>query len=293
MPFRFYQDAVLPMKIWKDFFEKFVALFYPVIQKQGPDPFIISSKYLKRDIFTNLYLPIDNKSKWSLLLINDGQDEVPLDLLKSHKKYQKAPYHLMICTIHAGDRIAEYGTSEVLDYKGRGERSDDYQEFIITELLPTLRANYPITSISDHVGIAGFSLGGLSAIDIAWNNPNIFGFAGVFSGALWWRKEKFKTEDPDADRIIHEKVMNGEYRQQRYWFQAGTKDETADRNNNGIIDSIDDTLHLINILKHKVPAGENYLKYVEIEGGQHNPETWRKVLPKFLSWIYKNECHQT
>jgi len=32
---------------------------------------------------------------------------------------------------------------------------------------------------------------------------------------------------------------------------AGTADEEADRNNNGIIDAIDDTLQLLQILKKK------------------------------------------
>ncbi len=30
----------------------------------------------------------------------------------------------------------------------------------------------------------------------------------------------------------------------KIWLQTGTKDETADRNKNGIIDSIDDTIDL-------------------------------------------------
>ena len=39
--------------------------------------------------------------------------------------------------------------------------------------------------------IAGFSLGGLSAIDTAWSNPGIFSIVGVFSGVR--RLETLKT----------------------------------------------------------------------------------------------------
>ena len=40
----------------------------------------------------------------------------------------------------------------------------------------------------------------------------------------------------------------------KFWLEAGTKDEAADRNNNGIIDAIDDTLDLITALKRSATA---------------------------------------
>ena len=275
------------MKIWKGIFKKIVSLFYPEKANRRPFPFTVSSSFLSRDVFSHLYLPINQNNTWSLLLLNDGQDEKLLDLLKAHKPFRKTPNSMMIVAIHAGDRLAEYGTSELPDYKGRGQKSTAYQNFIIKELLPELREKYPISIDPHRIGIAGFSLGGLSAIDIAWEHPKVFGFAGIFSGALWWRKTPFNAKDPDADRIIHEKVSLGTTREQRFWFQVGTNDETSDRNNNGVIDAIDDTIDLMNLLKDKIPIGERYLKYEAIKNGEHNQATWKKVLPHFLDWIYK------
>jgi enterochelin esterase-like enzyme len=65
---------------------------------------------------------------------------------------------------------------------------------------------------------------------------------------------------------------------------AGTEDETADRNNNGIIDAIDDTLTLMQALQEKGKEELKDFTYVEVEGGKHEPETWSKVLLDFLKW---------
>jgi len=274
------------MKIWKRFAQKFIDLFFPAVLEQGPIPLRIESAPLGRTVFAHLYLPKHKERKWSLLLLNDGQDEERLDLKVIHQSFRSHPKNLLIVAIHAGDRKEEYGTASIKDYQGRGKQSAAYQEFIVQELLPSLRAQYPISNNYEDVGIAGFSLGALSAIDTAWNHPSIFGFVGVFSGALWWRKVPFKQEDPDAHRIMHDRVMDSKFRKQRFWLQAGTKDETADRNNNGIIDAIDDTIHLKGLLEQKIPNGEHYCKYVEVIDGEHHPDTWKQIMPDFLDWIF-------
>jgi enterochelin esterase-like enzyme len=135
--------------------------------------------------------------------------------------------------------------------------------------------------------IAGFSLGGLSALDIAWQYPQVFSKVGVFSGSLWWRSRAFRPEDPDADRIAHEMIAQGPYRvDMKFWLQTGTLDETADRNNNGIIDSIDDTLDLIAELETVGYRQGADIRYVEMEGGEHNPHTWGEAMPDFLQWVF-------
>ena len=97
-------------------------------------------------------------------------------------------------------------------------------------------------------------MGGLSALDIVWNHPDKFRKAGVFSGSLWWRSvdQTDKDYDDDKHRIMHQVIRNGVYHPGlKFFFQCGNMDETMDRNNNGIIDSIDDTLDLIKELMNK------------------------------------------
>lgn len=73
-----------------------------------------------------------------------------------------------------------------------------------------------------------------------------------------------------------------------FWFQAGTEDETADRNNNGIIDAIDDTLDLIEVLHAKGYHKNRDMHFHIEEGGRHDVETWSRVMPLFLNWMVVN-----
>lgn len=80
---------------------------------------------------------------------------------------------------------------------------------------------------------------------------------------------------------MHNKIRNSEHKNGlKFWFECGTNDEKADRNNNGIIDAIEDTLDLIKELKLK-GYSENDIKYVEVEGGEHNFNTWKKYFRGF------------
>ena len=280
------------MNIWNKVVSKLSKLFSKKSKSSKKKLFELNSKHLKRKVIIELYLPSSEDGEWSALLLNDGQDAEALNLSSTHQKFCEQ-HQLLIAAIHASDRLAEYGTPDILDYQGRGQKSAAYQQFIIAELLPNLRMNYPISASIKKIGLAGFSLGGLSAVAIAMNNPAVFGLVGVFSGALWWRSKVFEQSNPDANRIIHS-IANGladapqkkNSNSPRFWFQTGTADETEDRNNNGVIDAIDDTLDLINILKAKIPYDEYHLKYVEVENGRHEPNTWSKELYGFLEWGY-------
>ena len=59
-------------------------------------------------------------------------------------------------------------------------------------------------------------------------------------------------------------------------------DETHDRNNNGIIDSIDDALDLMAELKQK---GYTDIEYLELADGKHDIPTWGRAMPVFLKWM--------
>ena len=73
----------------------------------------------------------------------------------------------------------------------------------------------------------------------------------------------------------------------QYFFQCGTEEETDDRNNNGIIDVIDDTMDVISELQLKGYSYPGDIYYKEIEGGKHHLNTWSAVLPQFLKWAFQ------
>lgn len=249
----------------------------------------IASRYLNRYVIVDLYLPksITAPAQSSLLLINDGQD---LSGMKFSKildgLFGSGQIRPLLCVgLHAGkDRKNEYGTAKISDYEGRGARAAAYDRFILEELLPFIHLEYAVESF-EQKAFAGFSLGGLKAMDTVWNHPDIFSVAGVFSGSLWWRAKALdKDYDEDTDRIMHRQVREGGYRPGlKFYFTTGSLDETADRNGNGIIDSIDDTLDLIKELK-LLGYTDDEIRYLNFEEGRHDVATWGKAMPGFLLW---------
>lgn len=250
----------------------------------------IPSAGLDRTVRVDIYLPSRRPLSLDLpvAIFNDGQDLPTMRIVKRLAEQWRDELlpPMVIVGVHAGDRLREYGTADQLDYKGRGDRSAAYEHFLLEECLPRLSTKFPISRLARQSAIAGFSLGGLSAFDICWRNPQRFETAGVFSGALWWRSQPFSPLHPDADRILHTRVLRSDWRPNlRFWFQAGTHDETADRNRNGIIDAIDDTLQLMHVLSAKGYQEGVDMTYVEVEGGRHEPATWAEVLIPFLRWF--------
>ena len=250
----------------------------------------IASKHLKKYVIIDVYLPKDIASpeQLNLLLINDGQDlpEMKFAALLNGLLESNQVQPLFCVGIYANkDRKNEYGTANILDYEGRGGRAEAYQKFILEELLSFLHSEYAIKSFKQKA-FCGFSLGGLSAIDTVWNYPDVFSVAGVFSGSLWWRNKGLGSDyNDDTDRIIHKEIRNGKYYPGlQFYFVTGSLDETADRNNNGVIDSIDDTLDLIEELKKKGYDRKKDINYVNYEDGKHDVTTWGRAMPAFLLW---------
>ena len=249
----------------------------------------ITSKYLNRQVDLTLIYPKIKNKKLPILFFNDGQDFSDLNM-KFHIKALLDSNQIMpfLCVgIHANEaRLQEYGTASQADYKQRGAKAKQHNDFILYELLPYLNKKY-LTQNEGNV-IAGLSLGGLSAMDIGWNNPKIFSKIGVFSGSFWWRQKSEEEGYTDEnDRIMHNIVRAGTYKNgMKFWFEAGTNDETSDRNNNGIIDAIDDTLDLVKELDKKGYKQLQDIVYEEVKDGEHNAKTWSKILPNFLIWAF-------
>lgn len=252
---------------------------------------IIQSTLLERDVTCTLLLPSEEGAAepLHLLLLNDGQEIGPLGLEDTLENLysRNCLKPVLIVAINAGEeRIQEYGIAGKPDYKDRGSKADLYTQFIKTELLPQIHA---ATGIDHFVStaFAGFSLGGLSAMDIAWNNPDLFNKVGAFSASFWWRGKDLIKGYTDADRLMHAQLRETKSKPDlKFWLQTGTKDETADRNKNGIIDAIDDTIDIIIELENKGYTRPADIHYLEVVGGRHDTETWGKAMGKFLCWAF-------
>jgi len=174
------------------------------------------SEFLERTVEIDLYIPAnrDMLQQYSLLLINDGQDlpKMPFHTILSNLYASNKIAPIIAVGIHCGvDRKMEYGTAYAVDFEGRGAKAGLYSKFLFDELLPFLRKHLSIASFIDKA-FAGFSLGGLSALDIVWNQPNQFNKVGVFSGSLWWRRKAYNDGyDDEKDRLMHLQIRKADF----------------------------------------------------------------------------------
>ena len=252
---------------------------------------LFRSALLEREVIIDFFCPssIHKTHKADLLLINDGQNLEELGLVEILANlYNKQSISSVICVgIHSGERrLQEYGIARKPDYLGRGGLASGYADFVLQELLPFIRTKYSVVKIRE-AAFAGFSLGALMALDIVFNHPHIFTRAGMFSGSFWWRSLDHTDQgyDDRLHRIIHQEIRNGSHHPGlKFFFQCGGLDETGDRNKNGIIDSIDDTLDLINELVAKGYNRKKDILYYEMPEGRHDIGTWAQAMPVFLKW---------
>lgn len=258
------------------------------------EAFSMYSKSLGRNKRVEVYLPPcyhqGLRKVYPVIYMNDGQDALRLRLQEIlhqvHHSGQTEPFVLV--AVHANDRVNEYGTAARPDYAGRGYKAGRYTKFVLGELMPLIRRRYRVSELPARTAFMGFSLGGLTAFDIVWHHPHRFSKVGAFSASFWWRSRKFdENYIEDTDRIMHQLIRQSHHKPGlRFWLQAATKDETDDRNANGIIDAIEDTFDIISELTAKGYLPGPDIRYVEVQGGYHDPATWAKVMPDFFRWAF-------
>ena len=252
----------------------------------------IYSRHLQEHIkLTIISTPMpDNKGDMNLLLLNDGQDvdqlrvKKTLDSLYKNKLIQP----LIVVAIHAGKRNEEYGVAGYPDFQNRGNRADKYADFIDDELYAYIKKKAGVRKFNS-IALAGCSLGGLSAFDIAWNHADKIDKVGVFSGSFWWRDKDAAAADysDDKNRIMLNYIKSSRKRPHlKYWFYAGTKEEEGDRDKDGVIDVVDDTKDLVELIKSKNVCPPNDIVYKETAGGKHEYASWSNELPEFLLWAF-------
>ncbi|WP_460501054.1 alpha/beta hydrolase, partial [Hymenobacter agri] len=165
---------------------------------------VLTSAHLGREVELSIVLPPGSVGAGPLpvLYLNDGQDlerlylQATLDMLYA----RGAVRPFVLVAPHANEqRVQEYGTAGHPDFNGRGSLAGAYTAFVISELLPFAQAKYHASPNPTQAVMAGFSLGGLSAVDMVWHHPEAFARAGAFSGSFWWRQRAVGAGYTPAD----------------------------------------------------------------------------------------------
>ena len=155
---------------------------------------------------------VNNKTKF--IIMNDGEELFSendswngkawnIDETFKDLKTQKENLNLVIIAIDSAKRVngnildetrryAEYFPKESIKYiDGNFKRSIysnfidsqkfNYQDFVINKVIPFIEKKFDTKLNRDNLGIIGASMGGLSALNMSIENPEIFGFVGCIS----------------------------------------------------------------------------------------------------------------
>lgn len=256
-----------------------------------------SSTHLQNGRHITIFLPPDYclaaNRRYPVLYLNDGQDKKALRLHGTVAKLtalRHIPPIIVVAIPTNDDRLQEYGTAVCPNAQNLGTKAGEYGRFLTEELMPAINQQFRSDTRPTQTAIFGASLGGLSAFDMAWNYPDKFGVVGVMSGSFWWRAAADETALPPNERIAHEMVRQTAVKPSlRLWFEAATLDETSDRDHNGVIDAIQDTLELIEELERIGFKQDEDVLYRQVAGGRHNYVTWAQLLPDFLRWAFATQ----
>ena len=251
----------------------------------------VHSQFLERDAQIDFFLPRDlgDPANAALLLINDGQNmnELGLENILENLYAEGRIRPIVIAAIHASSsRKIEYGTAIQADYLGRGAKAGLYTKFIRQELLPVIQKKFPGLHFSEKA-FAGFSLGGLMALDIVWNYPGEFITAGVFSGSLWWRSLDHEHEnyDDDLHRIMHQQIRKGKYHPGlNFSFQ---RDRLMKHMTGIIMASLIQLMIIPSLVGDLESLGYKEgkdIRYINYEYGNMTLSTWARAMPEFLKW---------
>ena len=87
-------------------------------------------------------------------------------------------------------------------------RGEEYLDFIQKTLLSHVHLQYRAQTQQQHVGIIGYSLGGLISCHAAWTRPTVFGLAACSSPSFWWPVPPGKEYPIDAEFEFINKTLS-------------------------------------------------------------------------------------
>ncbi|WP_266181571.1 alpha/beta hydrolase [Dyella humicola] len=257
---------------------------------------------------------------YPVLYANDGQDMAAVGLQETLDKLyaEHAMQPVIVIAIDMlADRASGYGLSDRGEKRSLvgdsrigpiGRRAYEYSDWVATQLVPYVDAHYRTQRSVRGRTALGWSLGGLNAFNLGWQYPDVFGRVGAFSPSFWLAGDRSSAQAVESSRLA-QAMVNGStpHRDLRFWFSVGAREETNDRNGNGIIDAVEDVQDLIG--GYRAPDGSHLrglrdlgyavdmdyashpsrgaaVAFYLLPDGEHNQATWKRMLPVFLTWAY-------
>jgi enterochelin esterase-like enzyme len=149
--------------------------------------------------------------------------------------------------------------------------SKRFVSFIGDELVPRARERFKVSHDPHRAIITGSSAGGLAALYIALERPDLFGNVLAQSAALWRGAEG--SNDAPYEWLTKQYAA-AQKRDVRIFLDVGAL-ETR-----GALGGAAPSIRDANRRLRDVLASKGYhVEFTEVPGGQHSPESWRLRLP--------------
>jgi len=249
---------------------------------------------------------------YPVLYLNDGQDAAAVGLeptlarLYAEDAIEKV---IVVAIDMLPDRMGTYGLSDRAGHRSVvgdsrfgpvGKRAHEYSEWVAGELVPYIDRHYRTRREPEARSVLGWSLGGLNAFNLGWEYPDVFARVGAFSPSFWLSSDRTDAASVQRTRLAQGSVESGPIREgTRFWFAVGSAEETDDRDGDGVIDAVDDTLDLArglarlgysaNLEYASDQSRDDEVAFQLLPHGQHNQASWARMLPLFLQWAYGKE----
>ena len=174
---------------------------------------------------------------------------------------------LIVGVYNTGEsRVDEY-TPTIQPHTGRGGHANAYGRMMVEELKPFIDRRYKTNPAAEHTALGGSSLGGLLTLHLGLTYPHVFSRLAVLSPSVWW-----------DDRVIIREVAKLRRRLPiRLWLDAGTSEGEG---------TIADARALRDALVAKGWTIGDDLAYMEVQGGEHNEQSWAARVDDVLKFLF-------
>jgi len=251
--------------------------------------------------------PTADKPKYPVLYLNDGQN-----LFEDHMCFSgiswragitasrlindgKVPPFVIAGIDHSeGNRSLDYcpyqpGTG-VWDFRPEakswpGGGVDEYNRSVVGEVLPFVEEHFGVSNSPKLRGFGGSSFGGICAICMAMQFPDVFGKMLIESPSFWMANGKFLDDIQEY----------GAKWPKRMFFAMGKKEYSGTRNGNRT--DVDTLLSgyfnsFVEIMENKgLQKGRELDSWLE-EGAAHNEGDWARRLPGTLTFLLSPWCEE-
>ena len=165
--------------------------------------------------------------------------------------------------------------------------SGKYAEFIETEVLPKIAADYHVTFTKDPDGRAtmGCSSGGACAFTMAWFHPELYHRVLTYSGTYVNQQSPENPQSPHGAWEYHEHLIpNSEAKPLRVWMEVGEND-----NRFGDPESTYHNWVLANVRMAEALKAKGYhYQFVFAKGAKHvDQRAVCATLPEAMEWLWQ------